>query len=246
MKFDAVLSNPPYSVTWSADKKLLDDPRFKRFKKLAPKAKGDYAFILHDLFNLSENGTAAIILPHGILFRGAAEGTIREELIKGNFIDGVIGLPSNLFDITSIPILILVLKKHKTDHNIFFIDASKEFEKGQNQNILREQEIDKIVKIYRERKDVDKYAHLATPDEIRDNDYNLNIPRYVDTFEPEPPVDVHKLVEDFTKTTQEINQTTNEIISMMDDLEGTTLESQKELNIVREMLRNGQTTESTF
>ncbi|MFT8765276.1 MAG: N-6 DNA methylase, partial [Lentilactobacillus hilgardii] len=136
--------------------------------------------------------------------------------------------------------------KHKTDHNIFFIDASKEFEKGQNQNILREQEIDKIVKIYRERKDVDKYAHLATPDEIRDNDYNLNIPRYVDTFEPEPPVDVHKLVEDFTKTTQEINQTTNEIISMMDDLEGTTLESQKELNIVREMLRNGQTTESTF
>ncbi|WP_415596556.1 N-6 DNA methylase, partial [Lentilactobacillus hilgardii] len=127
MKFDAVLSNPPYSVTWSADKKLLDDPRFKRFKKLAPKAKGDYAFILHDLFNLSENGTAAIILPHGILFRGAAEGTIREELIKGNFIDGVIGLPSNLFDITSIPILILVLKKHKTDHNIFFIDASKEF-----------------------------------------------------------------------------------------------------------------------
>lgn len=241
MKFDAVLSNPPYSVKWSADQKFLDDPRFERFKKLAPKSKGDYAFILHDLFNLDEYGTAAIILPHGILFRGAAEKTIREELIKGNFIDGVIGMPSNLFDIVSIPVLILVLKKHKADHNIFFIDASREFKKAQNQNILKPEMLDKIVSTYQNRQEVDKYAHLATPEEIKDNDYNLNIPRYVDTFEPEPPVDMPKLVKEYIETTREINQSTNELISMIDDLQGTNEKSQKELEMVKQMLRDDQT-----
>ena len=206
MKFDAVLSNPPYSVKWSADKKFLDDPRFKRFKKLAPKSKGDYAFILHDLFNLDEYGTAAIILPHGIIFRGAAEKTIRRELIKGNFIDGVIGMPSNLFDIVSIPVLILVLKKHKADHNIFFIDASREFDKAQNQNTLKPEMLDKIVSTYQNRQDIDKYAHLATPEEIKDNDYNLNIPRYVDTFEPEPEIDLDQVKADLKQLDEEISQ----------------------------------------
>lgn len=235
MKFNKVVSNPPYSVAWSSDKKFLYDPRFKKYKKLAPKSKADYSFILHDLFEIDDEGTAVIILPHGILFRGAAEGSIRQQLIEDNQIDAIIGLPANLFDVATIPVLIMILKKNRTDNSVFFIDASREFEKGKNQNKLTTENIKKIVTVYQQRKDVDKYAHLATFDEMKDNDFNLNIPRYVDNFEPEPQVDVKKLKEEFLNTRHQINNLERKIKSTMGDLYGTTVESQVDLEIMRTM-----------
>ena len=192
MQFDAVVANPPFSAEWSAADKFNQDDRFSKAGRLAPKKTADYAFILHMIYHLNEGGTMACVAPHGVLFRGNAEGVIRRFLIeKKNYIDAVIGLPANIFYGTSIPTCILVLKKcRKDDDAILFIDASKEFEKVKTQNKLREQHIDKIVETYRDRKEIDKYSHLASLKEIADNDYNLNIPRYVDTFEEEEPIDI--------------------------------------------------------
>ena len=144
------------------------------------------------IYQLDDNGTCAVVMPHGVLFRGAAEGHIRRFLIENrNYLDAVIGLPANLFFGTSIPACILVFKKCRQDErDVLFIDASKHFEKGKNQNRLRESDIDKIIETYQQRKSEDKYSHVATLDEIAENDYNLNIPRYVDTFEPEPEIDL--------------------------------------------------------
>ena len=153
----------------------------------------------------------AIVLPHGVLFRGAAEGKIRKTLIEKNYLDTVIGLPANLFYGTSIPTIILVLKKNRKTKDILFIDASKEFEKGKNQNNLNDENIDKIINTFKERKDVDKYAHLATIDEIRENDFNLNIPRYVDTFEEEEPVDLDKVNKQLEEDNKEIAKLEAEI-----------------------------------
>lgn len=175
--FDVVVANPPYSARWDNNDRKLKDPRFKDYG-LAPKTKGDYAFLLHGLYHLDQNGTMAIVLPHGVLFRGAKEGKIREALLKKNQIDAIIGMPAGLFYSTGIPTVILVLKKNKTNKDVLFIDASKGFEKGKNQNILRDKDIDKIINTYKERKDVERYAHVATFDEIQENDFNLNIPRY--------------------------------------------------------------------
>ena len=163
---------------------------------LAPKSKADYAFILHMIYHLNDGGTMACVAPHGVLFRGAAEGKIRQFLIeKKNYIDAVIGLPANVFYGTSIPTCILVMKKcRKEDDNILFIDASKEFEKVKTQNKLRSEHINKIIDTYRERKEIEKYSHCATLQEIKDNDFNLNIPRYVDTFEDEEPIDIHAVM----------------------------------------------------
>lgn len=192
MQFDAVVANPPFSAEWSAADKFNQDDRFSKAGRLAPKKTADYAFILHMIYHLNEGGAMACVAPHGVLFRGNAEGVIRRFLIeKKNYIDAVIGLPANIFYGTSIPTCILVLKKcRKDDDAILFIDASKEFEKVKTQNKLREQHIDKIVETYRDRKEIDKYSHLASLKEIADNDYNLNIPRYVDTFEEEEPIDI--------------------------------------------------------
>ena len=192
IKFDAVVANPPYSANWSADPKFLDDERFSAYGKLAPKSKADFAFVQHMIYQLDDKGTMAVVLPHGVLFRGAAEGTIREYLIKDkNYLDAVIGLPVNLFYGTSIPTVILVFKKCRENSNdVLFIDASNDFEKGKNQNILRECDIDKILNTYKKRETIDKYSYVATLDEIAENDYNLNIPRYVDTFEEEEPIDI--------------------------------------------------------
>lgn len=192
MQFDAVVANPPFSAEWSAADKFNQDDRFSKAGRLAPKKTADYAFILHMIYHLNEGGTMACVAPHGVLFRGNAEGVIRRFLIeKKNYIDAVIGLPANIFYGTSIPTCILVLKKcRKDDYAILFIDASKEFEKVKTQNKLREQHIAKIVETYRDRKEIDKYSHLASLKEIADNDYNLNIPRYVDTFEEEEPIDI--------------------------------------------------------
>ena len=191
--FDAVVANPPYSAHWDNNENKLKDPRFNDYGKLAPKTKADFSFVLHGLYHLRDEGTMAIVLPHGVLFRGAAEGEIRKNLIEhasGNRIYAVIGLPANLFYGTSIPTIVMVLKKKREGKDILFIDASGEFEKKKNQNKLSEANIEKIIAAYRDRKDIPKYAHLASIEEIRQNDYNLNIPRYVDTAEEEEEIDI--------------------------------------------------------
>ncbi len=191
-QFDAVVANPPFSAEWSAAEKFNNDDRFSKAGRLAPRKTADYAFILHMIYHLNDGGTMACVAPHGVLFRGNAEGAIRRFLIENkNYIDAVIGLPANIFYGTSIPTCIIVMKKcRKEDDNILFIDASKGFEKVKTQNKLRPEHIEKIVNTYRERKEIEKYSHLANLDEIKENDYNLNIPRYVDTFEEEEPIDI--------------------------------------------------------
>ena len=197
-QFDAVVANPPFSADWSAAAKFNNDDRFSKAGVLAPKSKADYAFILHMLYHLNDGGTMACVAPHGVLFRGAAEGKIRRFLIeKKNCIDAIIGLPANIFYGTSIPTCILVMKKcRKQDDNILFIDASREFEKVKTQNKLRPEHIRKIVETYRNRKEIEKYSHCATLQEIAENDYNLNIPRYVDTFEEEEEIDIKAVMAD--------------------------------------------------
>ena len=202
--FDAVVANPPYSAHWNNAESKMKDPRFSDYGKLAPKTKADYAFVLHSLYHLNNEGTMAIVLPHGVLFRGAAEEAIRKTLIDKNYLDAVIGIPANLFYGTSIPTCILVFKKNKTNKDILFIDASKEFEKAKNQNRLTDENINKIVETYLNRKDVDKYAHVADLDEIKENDYNLNIPRYVDTFEEEPEIDLDEVNRQLMEDDKEI------------------------------------------
>lgn len=195
-KFDAVVANPPFSAEWSAADKFNNDDRFSKAGRLAPRKTADYAFILHMIYHLNDGGTMACVAPHGVLFRGNAEGVIRRWLIeKMNYVDAIIGLPANIFYGTGIPTCILVMKKcRKEDDNILFIDASKEFEKVKTQNKLRPEHISKIVGTYRERKEIEKYSHLASLKEVADNDYNLNIPRYVDTFEEEEPIDIHEVM----------------------------------------------------
>ena len=193
MKFRVQVANPPYSANWSGDDKFLEDDRFSQYGKLAPKSKADFAFVQHMVYHMDEDGRVAVLLPHGVLFRSGAEETIRKYLIENlNVLDCVIGLPANLFFGTGIPVCVLVLKKDRGSNadNILFIDASKDYEAGKNQNILRDSDIDKIVETYIARADVEKYAHVATMDEIAENGFNLNIPRYVDTYEKEPEIDL--------------------------------------------------------
>ncbi|MDM1551639.1 type I restriction-modification system subunit M [Empedobacter falsenii] len=200
-RFEAIVANPPFSANWKGDTNPLNaqDARFSQFGKLAPKTKADFAFLQHMYYQLADNGTVASVFPHGVLFRGAAEGKIREYFIKElNAIDAVIGLPANIFYGTSIPTCIVVLKKcRKVDDNIVFIDASGDdnFIKEGTQNKLREQDITRIVEAYANRQEIEKYCHLATLEEIAENDYNLNIPRYVDTFEEEEVIDVNAVTE---------------------------------------------------
>ncbi len=202
--FDAVVANPPYSAHWDNSETKLKDSRFSEYGKLAPKTKADYAFILHSLYHLNDNGTMAIVLPHGVLFRGAAEGIIRQTIIEKNYLDTVIGLPANLFYGTSIPTTILVFKKNRKTKDILFIDASNDFEKGKNQNKLTDENIDKIINAYRNRVDIDKYAHVASFEEIKGNGFNLNIPRYVDTFEEEEEIDLGEVIKLLEQDKQEI------------------------------------------
>lgn len=216
--FDAVVMNPPYSHNWTADKGFLDDPRFSKYGVLPPKSKADYAFLLHGFYHMKNTGTMAIVLPHGILFRGAAEGKIRKKLLESGYIDAVIGLPANLFYNTSIPTTIMVLKKDKKDRSVMFIDASKDFEKKKNQNELTEDAINKILTTYEKHEDVKRYAHLADYKEIEENDFNLNIPRYVDTFIPEPPIDMREVAKGLNETQKEIDENEKELVGMLKDL----------------------------
>lgn len=205
-KFDVIVANPPYSANWNTSDKL-EDERFKDYGKLAPKTKADFAFVQHMLYHLKENGTMAVVLPHGVLFRGQAEATIRKYIIETqNSLDAVIGLPSNIFNGTSIPTCILVFKKcRKNNDNILFIDASQHYEKGKNQNILRQEDIDNILEAYEKRENIDKFAYVASLEEIRENDYNLNIPRYVDTFEEEELIDLMEVSNDIKNIEKDIS-----------------------------------------
>ena len=220
-KFRVQVANPPYSANWSADPKFMEDDRFNQYGKLAPKSKADFAFVQHMVYHMDEDGRAVVLLPHGVLFRSGAEEIIRKYLIeKLNVIDAIIGLPANLFFGTGIPVCVLVLKKERNGNsdNILFIDASKDFESGKNQNILRDVDIDKIVKTYEERKDVEKYAHVATMDEIAENGFNLNIPRYVDTFEKEPEIDLGEVAAEIRKLQKEIKSINAELKPYFDEL----------------------------
>jgi len=220
MKFDAVVANPPYSAKWSADSKFLDDERFSAYGKLAPKSKADYAFIQHMIYQLDDKGTMAIVLPHGVLFRGAAEGTIRKYLIKEkNYLDAVIGLPANIFFGTSIPTVILVFKKcRENSDNVIFIDASNEFEKGKNRNMLKDEHVNKIIDTYAKRETIDRYSYVATMKEVEENDYNLNIPRYVDTFEEEESIDIEATKLKIEKIDEEIAEIDKELEVFLKEL----------------------------
>ena len=219
-KFEAIVANPPFSAKWSSDKSFLDDERFSAYGKLAPKSKADYAFVQHMIYHLDENGTMGIVLPHGVLFRGAAEGVIRKYLVdEKNYLDAVIGLPSNIFYGTSIPTVILVFKKcREDDADVLFIDASNGFEKVKNQNRLRLEDIERIIATYTKREEIDKYSHKATLEEIRENDFNLNIPRYVDTFEEEEPIDLNEVVAELRKINEEMKEVDAEIKKYCDEL----------------------------
>jgi len=194
-RFEAIVANPPFSATWSSNSLKMSDDRFSGYGKLAPSSKADFAFVQHMIHQLAENGTMAIVLPHGALFRGGAEGHIRQFLIEdSNYLDAVIGLPANVFYGTGIPTSILVFKKcREHSENILFIDGSEHYEKVKNQNVLSEEHIEKIASTYRNRTSEDKYSYVASMDELIENEYNLNIPRYVDTFEEEEPVDLESV-----------------------------------------------------
>lgn len=213
--FEAIVANPPFSAKWKGQDNPLNmqDERFSRYGRLAPKSAADYAFVQHMLYHLAENGTMACILPHGVLFRGGAEGVIRKYIIQEmNVLDAVIGLPANLFYGTSIPTCILVMKKCRTSPNdVLFVDASKDFDKEGTQNILTDEYVDKIVSAYRQRINIDRYSYVATMDEIAENDYNLNIPRYVDTFEPEPRVDIAQVAKEIKEIDQQLSDADKQI-----------------------------------
>lgn len=232
LKFDAVVANPPYSQNW--DTKDVDREKDIRFKGygVAPASKADYAFILHGLYHLDKAGTMAIVLPHGVLFRGASEGKIRKNIIDNNLLDAVIGLPANLFYGTSIPTCVLVFKgrEARVNKDVLFIDASNEFKKGKNQNKLTDENINKIIDTYRNREDIEKYSHLASLDEIKENDYNLNIPRYVDTFEEEEVIPLSQVAQELTDVKEEIENSYKKLFELLNELNGTTDEAQDELS----------------
>ena len=218
---DSVISNPPYSLKFEdvEESKWNWDNRFMGWPMI-PKAKADYAFILHGLSKLNDDGTGIYILPHGVLFRGANEGKIRKQLIEKNLIDAIIGLPEKLFFNTQIPVILLIVKKNKQYEDFLFIDASKEFKKKGKQNDLKKETIDKIVNAYKERKNIDKFSNVTTLEEIQMNDYNLNIPRYVDTAEAEPPVDLGSQIRELNEIERESKESSKEICEMLKDLVG--------------------------
>lgn len=234
--FDAVLMNPPYSAKRSYSKGFLDDPRFAGYGVLPPKSKADMAFLLHGFYHLKHDGVMVIVLPHGPLFRGGAEGKIRQKLLENGSIDGVIGLPQNVFYNTSIPTILMILKKNKTHRSVFFIDAKDEYEKSGTRNTLTEENIEKIYKTYIERKDVDKFAHLASFEEIEENDFNLNIPRYVDTFEEEEDIPLSDVAKELMDNKKDMEKTKADIIGDLKGLVGTNEENQKDLEAFLKLL----------
>lgn len=232
MKFQVIVANPPFSLDkWAMgfagegnDKKFKMEPSLDPYNRFSwgvpPSSKGDYAFVLHMLHSLAEGGRMAVVLPHGVLFRGASEGKIRKQIIEHNLLDAVIGLPANLFYGTGIPACILVFKKNRDRKDILFIDASGDdyYEKGKNQNKLREEDIQRIVDAYEKYENIDKFAYVASIDEIRENDYNLNIPRYVDTFEEEEMVDMEAVAENIANIKKELAEVEAQMEKYLEEL----------------------------
>jgi type I restriction enzyme M protein len=230
-RFEAIVANPPFSAEWSASPLFMSDDRYAPYGRLAPKGTADFAFVQHMIHQLADNGTMACVLPHGVLFRGGAEGHIREYLIKDkNYLDAVIGLPANIFYGTSIPTCILVLKKDRKkdaerSRSVLFIDASQHFEKVKTQNVLRPEDITKIITTYKayangalSEVEVDKYSHVAPLNEIAENDYNLNIPRYVDTFEEEEAVNLKAVSKELRSVAEALEATDKEIAKYCKEL----------------------------
>ena len=218
-KMDIVVANPPFSANWDPNSSMERDERFSGAGKLAPKSYADYAFIEHMVNSLSATGCMVVVLPHGPLFRGNAEGVIRQYLVETrNYLDTVIGLPENLFYGTTIAACICVFKKNKTDRNVYFIDASKYFEKGKNQNLLRDEDVERIMDAYSSKKEVEKYAHLATLEELKENEFNLNIPRYVDTFEEEEEIDLNEVMAEYHRLDEEDKKVTEELNKYLEEL----------------------------
>lgn len=220
MKFDIVAANPPFSLEkWGADTAGAD-PFHRYHRGIPPKSKADYAFITHMIETAREGtGRVGVIVPHGVLFRGGAEGKIRRSLIEENLLEAVIGLPSNLFFGTGIPAAILLFNKGKTHGDVIFIDASHEFQEGKNQNRLTEENIAKIVSTYQAFQTIEKYAYRATPQEIADNDFNLNIPRYVDTFEEEEEIDLEAVQAEIAKIETELVEVRRKMEQNLNELE---------------------------
>ena len=221
-KYTIQVANPPYSTKWSADSRFLDDDRFSPYGKLAPSGKADFAFVQHMVYHMANGDSRiAVLLPHGVLFRGGAEETIRKYLINDlNVIDAIVGLPENCFQGTSIPVCCLVLKKERNGNsdNICIIDASNEFKPGTAMNYILDEHIDKIINTYVARKDVEKYCHIATIEEIRSNDFNLNIPRYVDTEEEEELIDLSSVKLDLSNSIEESKLLDKELESIFNEL----------------------------
>ena len=220
LRAEAIVANPPFSANWSANPLHLSDDRFSQYGKLAPSSKADFGFIQHMIHHLHENGQMAVVMPHGVLFRGAAERHIREFLIRDrNYLDAVIGLPENVFYGTGIPTCILVFKKcREHPNNILFIDASNHFEKGKNQNNLRDEDVNRIIDAYRGREDIEKFSHVAPMSEVEENEYNLNIPRYVDTFEEEEPVDLGQVTKQLNNLEDDMKKTDKAIAGFCKEL----------------------------
>ncbi len=213
MQFETIVANPPFSAKWSANPLFTSDDRFSQYGKLAPKSKADFAFVQHMIHHLAENGIMAIVLPHGALFRGGAEQHIRRYLIEDrNYLDAVIGLPANIFYGTSIPTCIMVFKKcREQPEDVLFVDASQYFDRATNQNYLRNSDIDKIIKAYRNRSDEERYSRKVGLTELAENEYNLNIPRYIDTSEEEEPIDIFAISKQLKSLDKEINKTDEEL-----------------------------------
>ena len=220
MKFNVVVANPPFSLDkWGAD--TADHDPYKRFwRGIPPKSRGDYAFISHMVESMNEqDGRAGVVVPHGVLFRGGSEGLIRQRFIEENLLEGVVGLPANLFFGVGIPAALMLFRRNKPDNRVFFIDASREYAEGKNQNKLREEDLQKIVATWRARKDMAKYAHLATLEEIRESDFNLNIALYVDTFEEEGLIDLQAVKAEIARIESELNTTRTALDKALSELE---------------------------
>ena len=222
MKFDVVVANPPFSLKKWGEETASSDKYNRFFRGIPPKSRGDWAFLSHMIATAEENsGKVGVVVPHGVLFRGGSEGRIREATIRDNILHAVIGLPANLFYGTGIPAALMIFDKSRVrggEDSVLFIDASSEFEQGTNQNKLRERDITKIVDTFKNRETIDKYSYLAPFEEIEENEFNLNIPRYVDTFEPEPEVDLKEIQKEIEQKEEELQETRKKMDKYLKEL----------------------------
>ena len=230
IKNQTVIMNPPYSMPWDAKKERLDEDRFKDYGALAPKSKSDYAFLLQGLHSLEENGTMSVILPHGVLFRGSSEEKIRTKLIELNYLDAVIGLPVKAFITTDIPTVLLVFKKNRQNTDVLFIDASKECVKRGPNNVLEGQHVEKILETFKNRNNIEKFSKKIAFSEIEENGFNLNIPRYIDTFEPEEIIPLGETLAELKQIDSEIMVAELNLASMLDELVSNNVAGQKEID----------------